>query len=82
MARISNRREARTGKQLTIIDDYGAVRSAVAVCALLDGMVALVRRVADVVWPSWSRRRCIATTLRFGLDVVDSVHHAALLFIA
>jgi predicted lysophospholipase L1 biosynthesis ABC-type transport system permease subunit len=48
----------------TIVDDYGAVGGAAAVCALLDSMVALVRRLADVVSLGWSGRRRIATALR------------------
>jgi hypothetical protein len=63
----------------TIVDYYGAVGSAAAVCTLFDSMVALVRRVADVVRLWWSCGRRIATALYVCVDVVDAVHHAALM---
>jgi hypothetical protein len=66
----------------TIVDDYGGGGTAVAVCALLDSMVALVRRLADVVGLRWSRRRRVATTRRLGLDIIDAIDHPALMSVA
>jgi hypothetical protein len=66
----------------TIVDDYSAVGSAAAVCALLDSMVALVRRLADVVGLGWSGRRRVTTTLRLGLDIINAIDHPALMCVA
>jgi hypothetical protein len=70
------------GRKGTIVDDYSAVGSAAAVCALLDSMVALVRRLADVVGLSWSGKRRVTTTLRLGLDIIDAIDHPALMCVA
>jgi hypothetical protein len=66
----------------TIVDDYGGGGTAVAVCALLDSMVALVRRLADVVGLGWSRRWCVTTTRRLGLDIIDAIDHPVLMSVA
>lgn len=68
--------------QHTIVDNYGAVRSGVAVCALLDSMVALVRRLADVVGLGWSLRRRVATARRLRFDIINAIDHRALMSVA